>query len=267
MSNLVGGLLAATVLGAGYALYWLTLYPCRLTELKFAFRPEYAPHRQALKAAREQLRRVRENRAEEASGPARRRKEILGARNREVGKREAEISRLGREEEGEVVGRLGALRLHEHALVFLAVKESREEQEATTEVEKILRLARIEVSLKLGGQCTYVEVMDADGMWRSAEYPHGQYDEREVHRFEERIRNQTLPARQDLVRREERIATLQAQIEQINARAEEELRKADEAEQELLEAQRADERLDRAEKRWREERRAWKELTGCRPRE
>ncbi|MFI0928682.1 hypothetical protein ACH4TP_32990 [Streptomyces sp. NPDC021012] len=266
MSNLVGGLLAVVVLGAGWMLYRLVLYPCRPTDFKYAFGAEYAPHRQALEVARQDVKRVREGHDKDTGDVRTRKKEVTASRDRQVSKLRAEIGRLRREENGEVVGRLGPLRLHEHALVFLTRKGTREEQEASTEVDKSLRLARIkDIHFRPGVQYAYIEMEGSDGIRSSEDFPHDQYDESEVHRFAERIHNRLEPAKDDLARRQERIGECEAQIEQIHASADEELRKIHEDEQVLTKAQREDKELQRAREALGQQRQAWKEMTGFRP--
>ncbi|MFE0776909.1 hypothetical protein [Streptomyces sp. NPDC058861] len=266
MSNLVGGLLAAVVLGVGYGLYQFASYPCRPTEWRFAFGAEYAPQRRALEAAGAAVKHIKRQRFKTDSALRARKQEITASRDRKVRKQEAEISRLRREEDGEVIDRLGPLRLHEHSLVFLAEKDTREEQEATTEVVKKLRLTQIETpGVKPGGQYTFITLQDSNGLRESAEYPHGQYDEREVHRFEERLHNQIPPAKEDLARRQETIRERQAQIEQIRANADEQLRTVEEEEQDLVKTRQEDEELRRAERDREEQRQRWKEMTGFRP--
>lgn len=265
MNNVLGGLLAFAGLGVLLVVRQFLLYPFRPTDWKIAFASEYNAERHALQAARRERIRVEKGHAEKAAAARAPITEINSRRKRDVETRNAKIARLRREEDGEVIEQVGRLRLHEHALVFLAENDSSESQEASPRIEESVRLGRIEVSFKPGRQYTYIEVEGPDGTSSAAAYPHSQYDERKIHRFAQRISNRAKAERGELARKEEEIRELETEIGQIHTTADAAEQQARKAYQDLLKAQQEDEERIRALAAWDEACKVWKEMAGYRP--
>ncbi len=248
-------LLLALAGGALAAGRHLRLYPASWDKREYVYAARYRGARNELRQARARRRSVQhgEQRAVEA----------VQARVAESGRRSRELVRSLKEEREKLrrpqlgpalADDFGELRLHEHHLQFLRVTPDA----APTPDGDPLRLARITVATELSPQenC-YINVTTSDGDERSAVYPRGRYEERDVKAFRNRIRRQALADEEFARSQEARDAELTARIDEIEA-DEDRSRQAGLREvEELVQAQQAaPERLE-AEQKWQYARKNW----------
>jgi hypothetical protein len=113
---------------------------------------------------------------------------------------------------------LGELQLYKHVLVF--VKEQPPAQgEATSlpEVEHVLWLNDLEVTFERGHHHYFIRVQEPDGIRHTASYEHARYQELDVDRLNEAIRNQVVKDAKVRADRSRQAAEITAKIERVES--------------------------------------------------
>ncbi|MFB0626208.1 hypothetical protein [Streptomyces sp. AB3(2024)] len=260
-------LIVLVVLGCGafWALRRLCLYPCRMSEWRYAFAAAHRDRREALHRTRLNRRAV-EGEQRRHLARAREHVEEIEQRGRQEARAlKTERQRLLRPGWGSSVGpRLGPLRLHEHVLLFM--KEAPEGEEAPAGIDETLPLADLTVSFSDAREHLFLHVTRQDGTQRTAVYPRAAHRETAVRHFRDRIHNQVLAARTFRESARERTAEIDTELQQLASDTAARREQAGLEVTALGETQRADPRLLRALADWEAQCDVWQKLTGHRPR-
>lgn len=260
-------LIVLVVLGFGafWALRRLRLYPCRMSEWRYAFAAAHRDQREALHRARGNRRAV-EGEQRRHLARAREHVEEIEQRGRQEARTlKTERQRLLRPGWGSAVGpRLGPLRLHQHVLLFM--KEAPEGEEAPAGIDETLPLADLTVSFSDAREHLFLHVTRQDGTQRTAVYPRAEHRETAVRHFRDRIHNQVLAARAFRESARERTVEIDTELRQLEADTAARREQARLEATALGETQRADPRLLRALADWEAQCDVWQKLTGHRPR-
>ncbi|MEO3756498.1 hypothetical protein [Streptomyces sp. B6B3] len=226
---------------SGLARQWV-LYPCRVSEWRYAFGGENSEERQALHKARRQKRGVEEKHRFETAELKRKLSAQLRTHQERIRLLEGDREALLRPGWGSRVsgGSLGLLRLHEHVLI--SVKVAPEGEQDDTDVEWKLDLAGLEVDRPVyESQFIYLHLADAKRNRRTATFSREHFQGPTVEAFADLIHNQALTEASRLAKQKGQLEANSEQLRQAKAKRTQVEEEGRRRQAELYQAQSADE--------------------------
>jgi chromosome segregation ATPase len=215
----------------------------------FAFGKKHTAERQGLSQARQQVRELERDVRRELSAAQARVESAKTQRQQRIRAAERQLGELRQPGRGELVGQLGELVLHRHALLVTAEE---------------IPLAGLQVRFEQGRQKGHVYVTESEGKVRYVEYPHALHEEGVVRRFTVRIENTVAEENAFRKNRRSRIKDLESELQQAQAdTAPYEAARLQLAQ--LNERQRQDGRLTAARSELEAAHERWQALSGHRP--